>query len=253
MAAMHLLVITKVELVIEPDRLLSESELLDFNTMIKDLVKGQPIQHIIGVTEFYGREFTVNSNVLIPRPETEELVKWITDMESAKTGLTILDIGTGSGCIAITIDLIIPGNNVQAIDVSEEALLIAEKNQNGLDSNVGFIKKDILKEELDENSYDIIVSNPPYVLNSEKDKMAKHVLDHEPALALFVEDNDPLIFYKRIALLAKTALKEGGRLYFEINQYLGKETKEMIEELGFRNVELRKDLFHNDRMIRAVR
>ncbi|MFT4660122.1 MAG: release factor glutamine methyltransferase [Patiriisocius sp.] len=247
----YLLKKTKVQLLIEPHSLLSESELLSFNTAAKRLINGEPIQHITQEQEFYGRDFYVNSNVLIPRPETEELVRWILDDNKEDEAINILDIGTGSACIAITLDRELHNAKVTALDVSEEALTVAQKNNVVLQADVNFIKEDILNADVELEKYDVIVSNPPYVKLSESEHIESKVKVYEPDLALFVEDNDPLIFYRAISLFAKRSLKGNGKLYFEINQYLGKETKELLESHGFRNIELRKDLNNNDRMIRA--
>ena len=196
--------------------------------------------------------FEVNENTLIPRPETEELVEWIVDEQKTKDKrqkVSILDIGTGSGCIPITIKKEIPNALVSAIDVSEKALEMARKNAIDNEVEVNFILQNILESESLIEKYDIIVSNPPYVRNLEKQEIKKNVLDYEPHLALFVEDTDALLFYRKIAQLALSGLAPNGKLFFEINQYLGKETIELLENLGFKNIELRKDFVGNDRMI----
>jgi release factor glutamine methyltransferase len=213
-----------------------------------------PIQYLLGKTSFYGLDFEVNSAVLIPRPETEELVDWIIQSQKLKVKsqkIKILDIGTGSGCIAVSLAKNIPNAQVFAIDVSEKALATAKKNANLNDVNVTFLHQSILETEDLEQEFDIIVSNPPYVRNLEKKEIKKNVLDNEPHLALFVEDNDALIFYKKIAELAQKNLSNSGQLYFEINQYLGKEMVGLLETMSFKNIELRKDIYENDRMTRA--
>ena len=219
---------------------------------LKELKKEIPIQYLLGKTHFYGLEFEVNENVLIPRPETEELVEWIIN-ENLKADRTkkikILDIGTGSGCIAISLAKNIPNAEVYAIDVSKKAIETAKRNALYNKVEVNFILQNILETEVLKCNFDIIVSNPPYVRNLEKEEIKKNVLDYEPHLALFVEDNDALIFYRKIAELAKKNLLENGQLYFEINQYLGKETKDLLENMDFKNIELRKDIYDNDRMI----
>lgn len=194
----------------------------------------------------------VNENVLIPRPETEELVDWIIeDQKKDKQSITILDIGTGSGCIAISLAKKIPEAKVYAMDISEQAIQVARDNAKKNQADITFIKADILEVKELFQDFDIIVSNPPYVRELEKKEMRSNVLDNEPQRALFVSDNEPLLFYKKITDLAKEKLKENGGLYFEINQYLGVETKNMIESKGFKSVEVRKDLYDNERMIRA--
>jgi release factor glutamine methyltransferase len=206
----------------------------------------------------------VNENTLIPRPETEELVEWIVS-ESRKSeveSMKILDIGTGSGCIAISLAKNLPNAEVFAVDVSEKALSVAQKNADINKVEVNFVNADILKiNDLAElttsnfqlpNYFDIIVSNPPYVRNLEKAEIKPNVLEFEPHLALFVEDTDALLFYRKIAELASKNLKENGKLFFEINQYLGKETVELLEDLGFNSIELKKDIYGNDRMIRSA-
>ena len=221
-----------------------------WNSLLESLKKEIPIQYLLGKTSFYGLDFELNSTVLIPRPETEELVEWIIKNHSKKHGqLKILDIGTGSGCIAISLAKNLPEASVFAIDVSEMALATAKKNATVNEVNVTFIQKNILETEDLEQQFDIIVSNPPYVRNLEKKEIKKNVLDHEPHLALFVEDNDALIFYRKIAALAQKNLSPNGQLYFEINQYLGVEMKDLLEKMNFKNIELRKDIYGNDRMI----
>ncbi|WP_299837018.1 peptide chain release factor N(5)-glutamine methyltransferase [uncultured Tenacibaculum sp.] len=217
----------------------------------KRLKAEEPLQYILGNTEFYGYNFEVNSNVLIPRPETEELITWIKESSSENDNIKILDIGTGSGCIPITLKKEIPTAEVFALDISEKAIETAKKNAKNNNVDVTFLLHDILSEKELENTFDIIVSNPPYVRNLEKEEIKNNVLNNEPHLALFVEDDNPLIFYKRIADIAKTALNPNGLLFFEINQYLGNETKQMLEDKNFSNVILKRDLFGNNRMIKA--
>jgi release factor glutamine methyltransferase len=206
------------------------------------------------VTHFYGLEFEVNSAVLIPRPETEELVDWIVQkskIKNQKSKIKILDIGTGSGCIAIALAKNLPNAQVFALDVSEKALATAKKNAEKNQVQLSFIHQSILETEDLAQEFDIIVSNPPYVRELEKHEIKNNVLDNEPHLALFVEDNDALIFYRKIAQLAQKNLKSEGQLYFEINQYLGKETLNLLLEMGFKNCELRQDIYGNDRMIQC--
>lgn len=243
----------RIDLALNIDLEFSELNLSVWNEILEKLKLEIPIQYILGTTSFYGLDFEVNENVLIPRPETEELVEWIikenTNIESSKK-LKILDIGTGSGCIAISLAKNIPNSEVFALDVSIKALAIAKKNAEINNVNITFVQKNILEGVNLKQKFDIIVSNPPYVRNLEKHEIGKNVLNSEPHLALFVDDNDALIFYKKIAELAKINLVENSQLYFEINQYLAKETIELLENLGFKNIELRQDIYGNDRMVK---
>ena len=256
----------RIDLALDPNMEMDAMQLLRWESVLSELKNEKPIQYILGETEFYGLPFLVNENTLIPRPETEELVEWIiksTNYETQSTKLRILDIGTGSGCIAISLAKNIPNAEVSAIDVSEKALATAKKNAEINEVKVDFINVDILKiNDLVElptsnfqlpTQFDIIVSNPPYVRNLEKAEIKPNVLEYEPHLALFVEDTDALLFYRKIAQLAQQNLSENGKLFFEINQYLGKETVELLEDLGFKNIELKKDIYGNDRMIRSTR
>ncbi|MFL9830751.1 peptide chain release factor N(5)-glutamine methyltransferase [Flavobacterium sp. ST-87] len=244
----------RIDLALYPDLVFSKAEIADWNVILEQLKLEIPVQYLLGKTHFYGLEFEVNENVLIPRPETEELVDWIVESEkSARRSekLRILDIGTGSGCIAISLAKNIQNAEVFAIDISEKALATARKNAEKNQVNVTFIHKNILGTEDLEQQFDIIVSNPPYVRNLEKDEIRKNVLDHEPHLALFVEDDQALIFYRKIAELAQHHLTPNGQLFFEINQYLGKEMVALLEKMNFKNIELRKDIYENDRMTRC--
>ncbi|WP_309609818.1 peptide chain release factor N(5)-glutamine methyltransferase [Flavobacterium sp.] len=233
----------------------SEAEIETWNEILEKLKQQIPIQYILGTTSFYDLDFEVNNDVLIPRPETEELVSWILSnnpITESTNKPKILDIGTGSGCIAISLAKNIPNAAVYAIDVSENALAAAKKNASTNKVKVIFIQENILKTENLQQQYDIIVSNPPYVRNIEKKEINKNVLDYEPHLALFVDDHDALIFYRKIAHLAQKNLSENGQLYFEINQYLGNEMVELLQQMHFKNIEIRKDIYGNDRMIRCV-
>ena len=248
----------RIDLALHPDLVFSEAEIVVWNSILEQLKQEIPVQYLLGKTSFYGLDFEVNENVLIPRPETEELVEWILkrqklnpETSGESQNIRILDIGTGSGCIAISLAKNLPNATVFAIDVSEKALATAKKNAENNSVNVAFINQNILKTEDLGQQFDIIVSNPPYVRNLEKEEFKKNVLDNEPHLALFVEDNDALIFYKKIAELAQKNLSENGQLYFEINQYLGKEMIDLLEKMNFEAIELRKDIYGNDRMIRA--
>jgi release factor glutamine methyltransferase len=218
---------------------------------IKALLEGKPIQYILGEAPFYGRNYKVNSGVLIPRNETEELVHLIIK-ENPKKGLRILDIGTGSGCIPITLALELEKAEVFGIDISEAALNLAKENAGILKAKVDFRKLDILEEAIPHEPLDVVVSNPPYVRYSEKEKMHKNVLEYEPHLALFVFDEDPLLFYRVIAEKAKNVLNPGGRLYFEINEAFGEATKDLVEGLGYSEVRILKDLNGKDRVLAGL-
>ena len=212
----------------------------------------EPIQYILGECEFYGLPFYVNPSVLIPRPETEELVDWIISDHSGQSG-NLLDIGTGSGCIAVASGKFLKSFSVSAIDISEAALAVAKKNAEKNNCHIQLIIADILKpDNIDFNdAFDVIVSNPPYVCEREKQTMSQNVLGYEPHLALFVPENDPLLFYKAIAMFGKKRLKAGGKIYLEINETLGKECVTLLDSLGYQDILLRKDIFGRDRMIRA--
>ena len=253
----------RIDLALNTDFEFSAEAINVWENLVTELKKEIPIQYLLGNTEFYGLPFIVNENVLIPRPETEELVDWIITEEKkierfkdrkaqGLQDLKILDIGTGSGCIAISLAKNIPNAQVFAIDVSTEALKVAKLNAEQNQVEVTFLEKDILQTEILLEQFDIIVSNPPYVRNLEKQEIKANVLENEPHLALFVDDFDALIFYRKIALLATKNFNSGGQLFFEINQYLGKEMVDLLNELGFEDVELRKDIYGNDRMTRAV-
>ena len=233
----------------------SEAHIATWSVFLDQLKKEVPVQYLLGKTNFYGLDFEVNENVLIPRPETEELVEWIIN-ENANTDkskkLKILDIGTGSGCIAVSLAKNLPNAEVYAIDVSKKALETAKRNAVNNNVEVTFMFQDILELEALKYNFDIIVSNPPYVRNLEKAEIKKNVLEYEPHLALFVDDHDALIFYKKIASLAQKNLLGNGQLFFEINQYLGEEMTDLLENMNFSNVELRKDIYDNDRMIKGT-
>lgn len=221
--------------------------------MIRRLKKNEPIQYIIGIETFGGLTFEVNQNVLIPRPETRELVEWIAEDCQLEDPCKILDIGTGSGCIAISLAKLLEQVEVEAWDVSEEALQVAHRNAERNQVDVLFRKMDVLGGVPEGMLYDVIVSNPPYIAEKEKSQMEHNVLDWEPSIALFVPDEDPLLFYRRIAQLGGSMLKKGGSLYYEINQAYGQETMEMLASMGYQSIELRKDVWGNDRMVKAKR
>lgn len=242
---------SRIDLVMNPD--LQTDKLTTWDEVLTDLQQEKPIQYIFGRAYFYGLTFNVNENTLIPRPETEELVEWIINSVDADKPIRILDIGTGSGCIGITLAKELPNAQVTLMDVSPKALETATQNakENGVE--VQAILQDVLALEQLPAQYDVIVSNPPYVRNLEKVEIKKNVLEYEPHLALFVEDDDALIFYRKIATLANDNLKAGGMLFYEINQYLGAETVALFESLLFTDIELRKDMVGNDRMIKAIK
>jgi release factor glutamine methyltransferase len=244
----------QIDLALNHELNFSESDFVIWNLLLGQLKKEVPIQYLLGKTSFYGLDFEVNENVLIPRPETEELVEWIIN-ENSKTDkakkLKILDIGTGSGCIAISLAKNLLNAEVFGFDVSKKAIETAKRNAINNNVDVTFVLLDILETDLLTCNFDIIVSNPPYVRNLEKEEIKKNVLDYEPHLALFVDDNDALIFYRKIAALAKNSLLENGQLFFEINQYLGKEMTDLLERMNFKNIELKKDIYDNDRMMKG--
>ncbi|SNS33370.1 release factor glutamine methyltransferase [Belliella buryatensis] len=223
----------------------------NFDEVLQQLQQKKPIQYIFQKAPFYRRDFFVNEHVLIPRNETEELVHLIIQ-ENKQLNLRILDIGTGSGCIPISLALEIHSSKVIALDISELALEVAQSNANTLEANIEFYKIDILTEDIPVRDLDIIVSNPPYVCESEKKLMHDNVLQYEPHLALFVTDQDPLQFYRVIADKAKSNLKSGGKLYFEINEAHGKATKELLESLGYHNVVVHQDLNGKERIVKAI-
>ena len=237
-------------------RALTPEEHEQLEQIIARLKQHEPIQYILGKAPFCGLELDVNSSTLIPRPETTELIEWITH-EHQPANLRILDIGTGTGCIAIALAKAFPNASLFALDISEETLRTATHNAEKNEVQISFLQADILQfEKLVEQfdaPLDLIVSNPPYICLAEKKEMEKHVLDFEPHGALFVPDDDPLLFYRQIAKFGLETLTQGGSLYFEINRAYGKETQEMLEQLGYQNVICRKDLAGNDRMIKATR
>lgn len=244
--------LNRAQFILAKEEALAPEKREELHFRLERLEKGEPLQYILGKTEFFGLDFEVNSAVLIPRPETEELVDLIL-RENTTPGLRVLDIGTGSGCIAISLAANLKNPIVEAWDVSQDALNVARKNALNNNQSVEFHLKDVLScsgEELT-GRFDIIVSNPPYVCDREKGEMHPNVLMHEPHLALFVPDHDPLIFYRKIAQLAQSMLKPNGKLYYEINQRFGAETLKLLTDLGFKNPELIPDIFGKDRMVKA--
>ena len=242
---------SSMDALMQAEKDLSDKNIKDVNRILTLLKQEKPIQQIVGYAWFYGHKFSVNEHVLIPRPETEELVDWI--LKDKPEGKSILDIGTGSGCIPITIALN-STTQVSTVDISDLAIAQAKENAKKLNASINFIQADILaKESIDKlHTYDVIVSNPPYVLESDKELMANNVLENEPHLALFVPNKEALKFYIAIANLATQKLNKNGLLYFEIHESKGQETLDMLSLKGFSNIELRKDLQGKDRMVKAV-
>ncbi|MCW5519655.1 peptide chain release factor N(5)-glutamine methyltransferase [Aureitalea sp. L0-47] len=245
----HWLGYSRFDLAIKSDTVISSEEIKKIEEAIRRLQKEEPIQYIIGSTEFYGLDLKVTPDTLIPRPETEELVDWIIKEHSGCK--SVLDIGTGSGCIAISLAKNLPKTQVSAIDISEETLAVAGGNAEDHQADVEFLQLDILQATTLPETYDLIVSNPPYVREMEKKQMKDNVLKYEPATALFVPDHDPLLFYRRIVELSKPALNNQGWLLFEINEYLGEAMLSLLKDSGFENVELREDFRGKHRFIRG--
>lgn len=256
LVAMELGGLTLTDMVLAPER---ECTIENFEAILRDIEAGRPLQYIIGKTEFCGLTFTVREGCLIPRPETEELVGWIVDNHKTAEALTIADIGTGSGAIAVSLAKLLPMSSVYGLDISTDAIAIARENSDRNVADVTFGEADALQGI--ENSeamqgvaqLDIIVSNPPYIPQSESEAMRKNVLDFEPHMALFVEDHDPLIFYREIAKSGLTLLKSGGALYYEIHEIFRDETVTMLTQLGYIDIECREDINQKPRMICARR
>jgi release factor glutamine methyltransferase len=244
--------IKRQDIALHPEREFTNDQVLEMDCLLQSLLNQEPVQYLLGKTYFYGLQYKVTPDVLIPRPETEELVDWILKDYTGKGSFRLLDIGTGSGCIAISIAKNLPGSEMFAVDVSPGALDVAKSNAELNHVKVNFSRLNILNPEQLEHSFDVIISNPPYVRELEKYEIKSNVLDNEPHLALFVADNDPLIFYRNICEFATVHLNNPGAIYFEINQYLGKEMIELLHAYGFTEVELRKDIYGNDRMIKGV-
>ena len=241
----------RTQQIINSNSAFTHAQLEKLEQYTSQLLLGQPIQYILGKAWFMGKELIVNKNVLIPRPETEELVEWIISYSNIKNKpLSILDIGTGSGCIPIALKLALPHCNLTGLDISKNALKVAQLNANNLKLEINWLELNILNTVALENTYDIMVSNPPYIPIREKASMQKQIVDFEPALALFVSDEDPLIFYKTIAKIAKQNLSKNGQLFFEIHYDQAQAILALLNELHF-HAELRQDSFGNDRMIRA--
>ena len=243
----EILGLNKINVIINNANVISTNDEVKINEIIKDLIANKPIQYILGKANFFNLSFIVNKHVLIPRQETEQLINWILDYEFN----SVLDIGTGSACIPISLSKNSTAN-ITAIDISSNAIKIAKKNADNYNLNITFLCEDIFKFNPD-SKFDLIVSNPPYVLESEMKKMHKNVLNFEPHNALFVEDSDPLIFYNYIAQFAFKYLNSKGALFFEINESFGVEIKLILNKLDFVNIELKKDLNGKDRMIKDIK
>ncbi len=246
----HILNVDTTHLLMKNAEELSVKQLNNLKTITTSLKQYVPIQYIIGKTEFYGLDFKVNPSVLIPRPETEELVDWIIK-DQPNSIKKLLDIGTGSGCIALSLKNQLPHINISAWDISVEAIKTAKTNAQILNLEVQFKQVDVLNYQVQNEKYDCIVSNPPYVRECEKQMMEDNVLKHEPEIALFVPYNDPLIFYRAIAQLGKQIINTNGLLYFEINEFLEQEMTEMFIKLGYIDIECQKDINGRARMMKA--
>lgn len=247
----------KYSIALEPDKVISGPDQTIMLEALEELKSQKPIQYILGNTEFFGLHFKLNKDVLIPRPETEELVTWVLE-ECQGMNLKILDVGTGSGCIAIVLAKNLPEAQISGLDISRRAIGLATENASINDVGVRFFQTDILlsetlSEEIMDKEFDIIVSNPPYVLNSEKKEMRLNVLDNEPHSALFVDDDRALLFYNGIIEFAKKALKVNGSLYFEINEKFGQEICNLLKENKYSDIQLKQDIYGKDRMIRAIK
>ena len=239
-----------IDSAIEP---VSDEMKQEFRNVTKRINTLEPVQYVLGETKFYGFDFFVNPSVLIPRPETEELVDLIQQQFKVSDTPKIVDIGTGSGCIAITLAQLLPNAEISAIDVSAEAIEIAKDNVEENEVEIKLYCGDILTNELPDKEYDVIVSNPPYITENEKALMSSNVLDYEPHLALFVPNDNPLLFYNRISDLGQVSLKKGGKLFFEINEQFAQETKAMMQSKGYTNVEIVKDLQDKDRIVVGIK
>lgn len=246
-----LLSVTRIDVMTNAVVAFDDHQMSQYDDYILRLNQHEPIQYIFGQTEFYGRQYCVDAHVLIPRPETEELVKLIAD-DHGQSSPKILDIGTGSGCIACTLALEILSSHVLAIDVSTDALAIAKENARRLGAEVAFEALNVLTQDFTYDNLDIIVSNPPYVMEVEKSLMSSNVLDHEPSLALFVKDNDPLIFYRTILAKGKTSLRKGGKVYFEINEQFGLDTQNLCTEMGYVDSRIYRDINGKNRFVTCV-
>lgn len=247
----HLRGYERKDMLLNQDVLLTNNEVEFISNSLCRLKNSEPIQYVLGYTEFYGLKFKTDKRALIPRPETEELVDWV--IENSKNNQNILDVGTGSGCIAVALKKHLPQASVYGWDISPQALQLADENAQLNGVEVSFKLQDVLSVQLETVQWlDLLVSNPPYVTLKEKEAMLANVLEFEPHNALFVSNNEPLLFYEVIAKLGTKILKSGGQLYFEINESFGSQTKELLSKLGYSSISLKKDLFGKDRMVRAL-
>ena len=248
----HLFSFSRVDLVLKSNENINESELVKIFSIVKELKKHKPIQYILGKTNFMGYDFSVTPDVLIPRPETEELVNLIINDNNENDKLNIIDIGTGSGCIAVSLKKILFNSEVFAVDVSEKALEIAKKNALKNNADISFSKLNILNKDYNADfpMFDIIVSNPPYVRKSEKQMMNKNVLNYEPSEALFVDDDNALVFYKAIFDFASKYLKKNGKIWLEANEYLTNDLKELFNNKGLKNIKVIKDVNNKNRFFK---
>ncbi|MBU1368356.1 MAG: peptide chain release factor N(5)-glutamine methyltransferase [Bacteroidetes bacterium] len=251
----HYFRLDRVKIALQPELRLSESELLQLHFAVKDLLLHKPLQYVLGETEFCGRRFIVRPGVLIPRPETEQLITLIEQDATTQHPLVIMDIGTGSACIAVSLALAFPGAEVLAFDVSDDAMQLSQENATLNGAQIKFIKADLLSEMHLYTPFkaDIIVSNPPYVRQSEQKLMRKNVTEWEPHEALFVSDDDPLIFYRALAQLASGNLKNEGSLWVEINEHLGNKVEALLASFGFSGIQCYQDFHGNDRFVRALK
>jgi release factor glutamine methyltransferase len=255
LAVMDRLKISSVDYLLSDGQLLSESDLLFFRSIVKRLLNNEPFQYVMGKTEFYGLELKTDKRALIPRPETEELVSWIVEDHPEQSVFKMLDLCTGSGCIALALKSRFTNSEIVATDLSKDALELAKENAENLEMNIAFLNLNALDEKdytaFEKQSFDVWVSNPPYIPYTDQQAMEQNVLDFEPHMALFVEDHDALLFYREIAGQGKEYLKNGAKIYFEIHEDLGPQTVALLESLGFSHVLIRKDLQGKDRMVRA--
>lgn len=248
---LHFFEWNSIKIALEPNYILTSSEAEKIKTALKALQTAVPLQYVLEKAQFYGLDFYVNKNVLIPRHETEELVSWV--LEEKEKGLQLMDLGTGSGCIALALKKQRPSWHIKGIDISSKALEVAQKNADNHKIKMSFLKHDVLSFSLKEfEKQDIIVSNPPYVLPSEKDKMHRNVLENEPNRALFVPEQNPLLFYEAILEIGKRILKHKGRIYFEINPLCCEELMELCKNKGYEEVTVRRDIFQKERMLKMT-
>ncbi len=252
--AEHVLQKSRLELSLERQQEVEEQKAEMIRIIVERLLQQEPLQYVLGVAHFYDLELQVDPRVLIPRPETEELVHLILQKHKAQQHLKILDVGTGSGCIPIALATNLQAAQVYGLDVSADALAVARANADKYKADITWLHHDVFEPmaAIPPHTLDILISNPPYVLESEKELMRANVLDHEPHLALFVPDTDALKYYSRIATLGQELLKPGSSLYFEINERYGNATKEMLQQAGYRQVQVLQDLFGKERMVEAM-